>query len=152
MEYFRNSAALFLIVSIPILYILGHIIQIFDLIISWYFAQPLQKFKWDKEYKKKKRYAPLRWLYYFFAASTAEFQYKKREIKQADFNEMKYFLITENKYNSAEYYYLIRELFNGLRIFTFFLVVYLIFDRSTPIYVVFVYSFLYVLFWIKAII
>lgn len=136
-------------ILIPLLYIVGHIIQIFDLIISFYLARPLTKYRWNPQYNSFK-YSIFRYLYFFTAASTVEYHTQKRCISHDDFNNQKYTLLIEGKYNSAEYYYLVRELFNGLRIFTFVFTVYLIFSKNTEFLTILIYILLYLIFWLKA--
>ena len=151
-KYMKDTNRLtlaFIGIGIPALYIIGHVIQIFDLIISFYLARPLKKFKWNEKYKSK-RYFAFRWLYYFFAASTAEFQYEKRGITPDDFNKQKYTVIVDGKNNTAEYYYLVRELFNGLRVFTFLFIIYMLLFENVNSQLILIYTVLYFLFWVKA--
>lgn len=156
-KYLMDNQFLFILVLIPILYIIGHIIQIFDLIISFDIAQKLERYKWETPYNSSRNIfiKIIQGIYALCASSTTEYQYKKRGIAHRDFNSMKYQLIVTNKYNTAEYYYLLKELFNGLRVFTLLFLLYMLFDylwleNCTCYTVVIIYIVLFFLFWTKA--
>lgn len=156
-KYLMDNQLLLVLVLIPILYIVGHVIQIFDLVISFDIAQHLERYKWKAQYTKSKNIfiIIIQGIYAICASSTTEYHYKKRGISHKDFNSMKYQLIITNNYNTAEYYYLLKELFNGLRVFTLLFLFYMLFDylwleHSTCYVIVIIYILLFFLFWIKA--
>ncbi|WP_316832969.1 hypothetical protein [Pedobacter aquatilis] len=137
-----------LIAGIPLLYIGGHLVQIVDLVLSFHAPKVFKKYR-SAPYAAKKAYLVHRMLYYFFASSTAEFWLIKRGIDYSEFSKMKYSIIYKDKNNEVEYMYLIKDLFNCLRAFTFFLVFYLLFTHH-QIWLIATFSVLYFIFWIKA--
>lgn len=143
-----NSIFLIILVSIPSLYMIGHIIQIFDLIMSFHLARKFRKYKSDGNFSSKK-FRFWRGVYFFLASATAEYQYIIRNVSQQEYTRQKYTLIVKGQYTTVDYYYLMGELFNGLRVYMFFFLIYMFFNWP-GMWPFSAYLALYFLFWVKA--
>ncbi|CAM3821156.1 hypothetical protein MUGA111182_11515 [Mucilaginibacter galii] len=141
LHYIQGKDTITVLMSIPLFYLLGHLIQILDLIFTFYCARFFKKYNW------------LKLLYKFAGSTTVEYQRNKQGVSEPTFIVQEYTVRIKDKYTTVEYYYLLKELFNGLRtfmiLFTFILLFMLCWGKVN-FSLFFVNAIILILSWFKA--
>lgn len=123
LDYLQGKEVTMLIIAIPILYIFGHIIQMIDLLFSFYIVNILKSYKkgnWIKRTISKL-------FYKIFASTTAEYHREKLGLTEDDHILQKFYIVVVyDKNNDAGYYYLMKELFSGIKSFLIIYLFYLL--------------------------
>jgi hypothetical protein len=142
LEYLKDKEVTILVISIPILYIFGHIIQMIDLLFSFYVVNFLRnkKFKEGNKFKK--------FIYAFFASTTAEYHRERLGLTEDEHILQKFIIMVHDKNNNAGYYYLMKELFSGIKSFLLIYFFYVAYINDWKL--LFFTTILLILVWLKA--
>jgi hypothetical protein len=144
LDYLKDKDVTILVIAIPILYIFGHIVQMIDLLFSFYIVNFLKKFKegnWLKKIVYKLSYT-------FFASTTAEYHRERLGLTEDEHILQKFIVMVHDKNNNAGYYYLMKELFSGIKSFLLIYFFYVVYIKNWKL--LFFTTILLILVWLKA--
>lgn len=158
-DYLKNKDITLLVIAIPILYIFGHIIQMLDLLFSFYivnflrtvknqFKRNISNRKWFPRFAYKFSKFIYKIFYIFFASTTAEYHREKLGLTEEEHILQKFDVMIHDKNNNAGYYYLMKELFSGIKSFLIVYIIYVAYKQDSTLF--FYTVILLVLVWLKA--